>query len=231
MKAYGGDVLLIPVETDISTSKIIEKINTISFASNKTIVELQKSIYFPTQEIKTKPAIFLDRDGTINKDIEYLHESEKFQLIPNVLHGLKKMQNMGYRLIIITNQAGIGLGYFTKEDFYSVNRKMFRMFSEESINIDKIYFCPHNITDNCDCRKPKTGLIEQAKKDLNLDWDHSYMIGDKTADIQTGLNAGLKTILVKTGTAGKDREYQIKSDYVAKNLLDAANWILEQERK
>ncbi len=231
LAAHGGEVLLIPVKTAISTSKIIDKINTNISATGKTVIELQNSVYFPVPEIKTKPAIFLDRDGTINKDIEYLHEPEKFQLIPNAIPGLKKMQDMEFRLIIITNQGGIGLGYFTKEDFYNVNRKMFHLFSESGIKIDKIYFCPHNVTENCTCRKPKTGLIQQAKNDLNLDMDQSFIIGDKTADIQTGKNAGLKSILVRTGTAGKDREYQIKSDFIAKDLLDAANWILQQERK
>lgn len=231
VEIYGGKVLLIPVTTDTSTSKIINKIYTNISGTGEPVTELQNSVYIPVPEMKSKPAIFLDRDGTINKDIEYLHEPDKFQLIPNAIPGLKKMQDMGFRLIIITNQGGIGLGYFTKEDFYSVNRKMFSLFSEQSIKIDKIYFCPHNVTENCTCRKPKTGLIEQAKKDLNPDMDQSFMIGDKTADIQTGKNAGLKNILVRTGKAGQDKEYQIKPDFIAKDLLDAANWILEQERK
>ena len=231
LAAHGGKVLLIPIETATSTSKIINKINTNISGTGKPVSDLQNSVYIPVPEMKSKPAIFLDRDGTINKDIEYLHEPEKFQLIPNAIPGLKKMQDMGFRLIIITNQGGIGLGYFTKEDFYNVNRKMFRLFSKDGIKIDKIYFCPHNVTENCTCRKPKTGLIEQAKKDLNPDMDQSFMIGDKTADIQAGKNAGLKSILVRTGKAGQDKEYQIKPDFIAKDLLDAASWILEQERK
>ena len=138
---------------------------------------------------------------------------------------------MGYRLIIITTQAGIGLGYFSKEDFYRINRYMFRLLSEEGIQIDKIYFCPHNITDHCSCRKPKTGLIEQAQNDLSIEMEHSFFIGDKTSDIQAGKNAGLKTILVKTGKAGSEQEYPVKPNYIANDLLDAANWILDQERK
>jgi len=227
---YGGKALLIPVETQTSTSKIIEKVKLLSSSSNP-IVEFEKSIYFPKTESKSRPAIFLDRDGTINFDYEYIHEEEKFQLLPNVLVGLKKMQDMDFRLIIVTNQAGIGLGYFTKEDFYRINRHMFRLFSEKEIKIDKIYFCPHNVTENCSCRKPKTGLIKQAQSDLNIDMKHSFFIGDKTSDIQTGVNAGLKTILVTSGKKENDKDYSVKPDYITKDLLEAANWILEQERK
>lgn len=226
---YGGEALLIPIKTKVSTSKIIEKIN-YSGPANKSVVEFQRAIYFPIQQTKAQPAIFLDRDGTINVDIEYLHEPEKFELLPNVIAGLKKLQDMEYRLIVITTQAGIGLGYFTKEDFFRVNRKMFQLLSEENIKIDKIYFCPHSISENCNCRKPKTGLLDQAQQDLNIDMNHSFMIGDKLSDIQAGINANLQTILVKSGKEEKKKEL-IKANYEAEDLLDAANWILEQERK
>ncbi len=229
--ACGGQILLIPIETPTSTSKIIEKIRQLATTPNDTVVEYQRTVHFPQFQIKSKPAIFLDRDGTINADIEYLHEPEKFQLLPNALAGLKKMQNMGYRLILITTQAGIGLGYFTKEDFYRVNRTMFQQLAAQRVMIDKIYFCPHNITEDCACRKPKTALIEQAKKDLNIDLEHSFMIGDRTVDIQTGIHAGLRTILVATGKSGQDGEYKVTPDYTAKDLLDAANWILARERQ
>jgi D-glycero-D-manno-heptose 1,7-bisphosphate phosphatase len=228
---YGGEVLLIPIETKSSTSKIIAKIQSISNDAGNSVVEFERAVYFPTRKTKAKPAIFLDRDGTINEEIEYLHEPEKFKLLPNALTGLKKLRDMDYRLIIVTTQAGIGLGYFTKEDFFRVNRKMFGLLADENIEIDKIYFCPHNVTEDCSCRKPKIGLIEQAQKDLNIDMAHSYIIGDKTADIQAGVNANLRTILVQTGHAGKDKEFPVQPDFVAEDLLDAANWILTRERE
>lgn len=229
LTAHGGKAVLIPIESDTSSSKIIEKIRS-GATDSPSFIRFENQVHLPLQESKSKPAIFLDRDGTINVDTEYLHEPEKFKLLSGVLPGLKKMQDMGFRLIIVTNQAGIGLGYFTKEDFYRINRRMFQLLAKQNIQIDKIYFCPHNITENCNCRKPKTGLIERAQQDLNIDMSHSFMIGDTTIDILTGKNAGLKTILVETGKGGKDGKYRVQADFIAKDLLAAAEWILALER-
>ncbi|NOY77981.1 MAG: HAD family hydrolase [Calditrichaeota bacterium] len=162
--------------------------------------------------------------------MEYLHDPQKFKLLPNVLEGLKKLQDMGYRLVIVTNQGGIGLGYYTEEDFYRVNREMFRQLAPAGIKIDKIYFCPHSITEKCTCRKPNTGLIERAVADLNIDLPNSFFIGDKTIDLETGRRAGIRKILVRTGHAGTDATYSVTPDYVADDLLDAAQWMLRQER-
>jgi len=123
------------------------------------------------------------------------------------------------------------LGYFTKEDFYKINKKMFKDIAEKKIIIDKIYFCPHSLSEDCNCRKPKTGLFERGKEELNIDMERSFMIGDKTDDIQAGKNAGVKTILVKTGHAGKDKNYDVKPDFVAEDLLDAAKIIKREEGK
>ena len=231
VEAYGGKILLIPVETPTSTTKILEKIRSGGSQNWNQIVEFDRAVYFPAPKPEPRPAVFLDRDGTINEDVEYLSDPEQLQLLPNALEGLKKLQDMGYRLVIVTTQAGIGLGYFRVEDFYRVNRRMFQLLSPAGVVIDKIYFCPHSLAENCPCRKPRTKLLEQAQKDLNIDMAHSYIIGDKTSDIQTGINAGIRTILVQTGKAGKDGEYDVQPDYIARDLLDAANWILEQERK
>ena len=108
---------------------------------------------------------------------------------------------------------------------------MLSQLSGAGILVDKIYFCPHSMADNCECRKPGQALIERARADLNLDLSHSIMIGDRSSDIVTGKRAGMKTVLVKTGAAGKDGLYQAEADYRAKDLLDAANWILRQERE
>lgn len=228
VESYGGRVLLIPLETSISTTRLIEQIRASGEAASR-VVEYERAVYFPSPTPEARPAVFLDRDGTINVDVEYLHEPEKFQLLPNAVAGLKLLQELGFRLVIVTTQAGIGLGYFRVEDFFRVNRRMFQLLSPEGVLIDKIYFCPHSVTENCSCRKPKTGLIQQAQKDLNLDLSRSYFIGDKTVDVQTGKNAGLTTILVRTGKAGEDGEYPVKPDYVAEDLLDAARWIAARE--
>lgn len=230
VESFGGKIILVPIETQVSTSSLVEKIKGEHGDKSDIVLEYERSVYFPASQTKSQQAIFLDRDGTINVDIEYLHEPEKLQLLPNALAGLKQFQNMGFKLVIITTQAGIGLGYFTKEDFYRVNRKMFQLLKEESILIDKIYFCPHSISDNCGCRKPATKLIEQAQEDLNINMASSFMIGDKTSDILAGKNAGVQTILVKTGSAGKDNEFDVRPDFTANDLLDASEWVLEKER-
>lgn len=229
--SVGGKVVLIPVESQISTSEIIRRIASAECAGNQTVVEKNGAVHFERKLSKAVPAVFLDRDGTINEEVEYLHEPEKFKLLPNVLKGLKKLQNMGYRLVIVTNQGAIGLGYYTKEDFYRVNRRMFQDFAPAGVNIDKIYFCPHNAAENCACRKPNTELIDRAVRDLNIDLSNSFIIGDKTSDLETGRRAGIRTILVKTGHAGKDGLFAVKADYTAEDLLDAAGWILQKERK
>jgi len=139
------------------------------------------------------------------------------------------MQDMEFKLVIVTSQGGIGLGYFTNEDFYKVNREMFKKFASYKIIIDKIYFCPHSKGDKCKCRKPETALFELAKKALCIDFKGSWMIGDKTSDIEAGRRIGLKTILIKSGKI--DSEFDVKANYEATDLVDAAKFILKDERK
>ncbi len=228
VEAYGGKAVVLPLVEGISTTEMINKILKVYGKEQR---EQEKEGEIKKEKLKVSQAVFLDRDGVINKEVEYLHEPEKFELLPNVLEGLKMLQDMGYKLIIVTTQAGIGLGYFTKEDFYKVNKKMFKDIAEKKIIIDKIYFCPHSLSEDCNCRKPKIGLFERGKEELNLDMKRSFMIGDKTDDIMAGKNAGLKTILVKTGHAGKDKNYDVKPDFIADDLLDAAKIIKREEGK
>ncbi len=221
VEEYGGQVILIPMKEGVSSTKIIEKIATLTENNNNG----------EKKPLKSYPAVFLDRDGVINEEVEYLHEPEKFKLLPGVVEGLKELQNMGYKLIIVTSQAGIGLGYFTKEDFYKVNKEMFKQFSKEKIIIDKVYFCPHSKKDNCDCRKPAIGMIKRGEEEENINLARSFIIGDKTSDILAGKNAGLKTILVKTGHVGNDKEFDVKADFIARDMVDAVKFIKEVEGK
>jgi len=124
-------------------------------------------------------------------------------------------------LVVITNQPGIGLGYYTKEDFFKVNKEMLKQLSSHNILIDKIYFCPHSKSEKCSCRKPSIGLIERSREELNLDLKKSFVIGDKSSDILAGKKAGMKTILI-----GDDRE--AKPDFIARNLVEAATWIRKE---
>ena len=229
IEEYGGEVKIIPITEEISTTSIIKKAATV-LCDSDYYVEKGEAVHLKRLHLKQSPAIFLDRDGTINEEILYLHEPEKFKLLPNALEGIKKFQDMGYKIVIVTNQPGIGMGYFTEEDFYRVNREMLKQFSKAGILIDKIYFCPHSKAEKCPCRKPNTALLQRAKEDLNLDITHSFVIGDKTSDIETGKRAGIRTILVKTGFKGEDEEYSVKPDFVADDLLHAAQIVLSLEQ-
>ncbi|MGI6681084.1 MAG: HAD-IIIA family hydrolase [Bdellovibrionota bacterium] len=215
IESYGGKVELIPVVKDVSTTKVIKKI--IDLYGVEGCTSYDESIKY-----EKRPAVFLDRDGVINEEIEYLSEPEKFKLLPNVAEGIKAFQDMGYRIIVVTNQPGIGLGYYTKEDFFKVTKQMFKELSPHGICFDKIYYSPHSKSDNSTWRKPDIGMILQAKKDLNVDLENSFLIGDKTLDIKCAKNAGVKSILVKTGAAGTDKLFDVPPDFVADDLLEAS---------
>ena len=222
VEKYGGEIMLLPLEEGLSTTALIEKILRV-FGEKKEEVTITKK---ETRE--QQKAVLIDRDGTINEEIEYLHEPEKFKLLPHVGEGLKKMQDLGYKIIIVTTQAGIGIGYFTKEDFYKVNREMFAQLKPYGIIVDKIYFATHAKT--ADGKNPKIGLLERAREEADLDLKQCISIGDKTGDIHSGKELGCKTVAMKTGHACADKQYPVEADYVAEDLLDAASWIEKQTR-
>ncbi len=227
IESMGGEVVLIPVEETVSTTQLIQK------ASNpcqKRNMCQENTEHIALPRHKKSPALFLDRDGTINEELLYLHQPDELKFTPNALEGIKKFQEMGYRIIIVTNQPGIGLGYYTKQDFYAVNREMMKAFSQAGIFIDKIYFCPHSKADNCDCRKPGQAFVNRAVEELNIDPEKSIMIGDKTSDIEFGKIAGMTTILMNRGFKGEDNEFTSFADYTVETILKAAELILAEER-
>lgn len=179
-------------------------------------------------------AVFLDRDGTINVDTAYLHKPEDFEFIPGSIEAIKILQDLGYKRIVTTSQSGIGRGYYTEKDMESVNEHMTSELAKEGVTIDGIYFCPHHAEEGigkykveCKCRKPMTGLIDEAVAEHDIDLAQSYVIGDKTDDILMGKNAGCRTVLVRTGKGGKDGHFDVQPDYTADNLLEAAKRIKE----
>ena len=171
-------------------------------------------------------AVFFDRDGVIVEDVGYHYKIEDFKFIPNTIEGLKLLKN--YKLIIVTNQSGIGRGYYKTEDFLKFNNHLLNELKKCNIKIEKTYYCPHKPQDNCKCRKPKIKLIKDAEKEFNVDLSKSFMIGDKKKDIEMARNAGCKSILVLTGYGMKEKENS-KADYIAKDLLEAAKWIKEND--
>ena len=212
IQAYGGRVELIPLVTSTSTSATIATV-------------LSKSTHhLPAPSSEARPCVFLDRDGVINRDIGYLHQPEQFEFLPGVLDGLRKLSEAGFALVLVTNQAGIGLGYFRHEDFYQVNRAMFKAMAPSGAGLDKIYYCPHGVNDGCDCRKPQSGMIERGFEELNLIREKSWMIGDLETDIQAGKKAKLKTVRITDEEHGEGSE----ADAHALNLSLAADFILGQ---
>lgn len=174
-------------------------------------------------------AVFLDRDGVINQEKGYVHKIENFHFFPYTFRALKKIPQE-YKKIVITNQSGISRGMYTQADFEKLNKWMLSELEKNDIKIDKVYFCSHHPDDNCSCRKPKPGLIAQAQNEFDLDLKNSWLIGDKTSDILAGKNAGCKTILVKSGFAGKDGLFMVKPDYEVLDLEKAVK-IIEKSNK
>jgi D-glycero-D-manno-heptose 1,7-bisphosphate phosphatase len=176
-------------------------------------------------------AVFLDRDGTINVDKEYIFKIKDFAFISGSVKALQLLQDAGFLLIIITSQSGIGRGYYSMKDYNALNRHMLAELKKNKVKIKKVYYCPHSPEESCKCRKPSTFFIREAQKRYNINLKESYCIGDKTADIKMGKNAGCITILVKTGKAGKDKKFAVKPDNTAKDLYDAARLVLKNEAK
>lgn len=175
-----------------------------------------------------RKAIFLDRDGVLVEDIGFVHKIKDFKLVPNAIEGLKLLKN--YELFIITNQSGIGREIYKTKDFVKFNNHMLKELKKHSIEIKKTYYCPHKPEDNCDCRKPKTKFLKEVEKEFNIDLKKSFVIGDRKSDFEMGRNAGCKTVYVLAGNEINDKN-AIKPDYFAKDLLDAARWVIENDNK
>ena len=147
-----------------------------------------------------KKTIFLDRDGVINKEVNYLHKIDDFEFIEGIFEACDYLQSIGYSIIIVTNQSGIARNYYKDEDFNILTDWMIAEFKKNNIDILDIYYCPHGPNSKCNCRKPKPGLLLEAKIQHNIDMKNSWMIGDKEDDIQAAMYAGIKnTVLVRSG--------------------------------
>lgn len=184
--------------------------------------------------IRADKVIFLDRDGTITEEKDFVSKIEEIKLIPGSREALKTLQELGYKLIIVSNQSGIARGIMTGEQVEKVNSFILKELDKEGIKIEGIYYCPHHPDENCDCRKPRIGLIRRALQDHHLKLKGAWMIGDKLSDVLLGKNIKGKSILVLTGYGqGTKQKIELnadvydwhKPDYIAKDLLEAASFI------
>lgn len=179
-----------------------------------------------------KVAVFLDRDGTINEDTGYLDSQEKLVIIAGVPSAIKRLNSKGFKVVVITNQSGVARGYFSRDALDAINKRLEDILKKDDAHLDGIYYCPHHPDDNCECRKPKTGMLEKAKKDLHINLEQSYVVGDKVSDVEIARKIGGKGILVLTGM-GKNEEKRLihKPSYIADDLKDAVEWIIKDRDK
>ena len=208
---------------------------------NATVEEL-KSGLIQSKNLKNKQrAIFIDRDGTMNVSKGFISKADDLELIPGTIDAIKAINKSGALAIVITNQPVIARGECSFEELHNIHNKLKTLLGEKGAFVDDIFYCPHHpdkgfegevpeLKFDCECRKPKTGMIEEAVKKYNIDLSKSYMVGDSTMDLETARNAGIKSVLVDTGFAGNDGKYDRSCDIEADNLLDAVEKIIKDFR-
>jgi len=175
-------------------------------------------------------AIFLDRDGTVNvgtPTYERVDSVHKVKLLPKTIKALELLSKLNYLVFFVTNQAGLAEGLITELQFDEINSRVLELIEPSGISVEKTFICPHGEESNCDCRKPKPGLLINAAREYDLDLNQSWMIGDRPSDVMTGVNAGTKTILVKTGVPTVESP---QADKTLPSLLEAAEYITSQEQ-
>jgi D-glycero-D-manno-heptose 1,7-bisphosphate phosphatase len=185
-------------------------------------------------------AIFIDRDGTLNEEVGYITEISQFRLFDFAAESIKLINDAGWYAVIVTNQAGIARGEYTEEFLRQLHAEMESSLLKQGARLDAIYYCPHHpdfgvspYRQDCDCRKPKPGLIEKAAKDLSLDLRDCYVIGDRIRDVETGHAAGARSVMVMTGYGREEYRDQHATwlrqpAHVCENLLEAVRWILNK---
>ena len=180
-------------------------------------------------------AVFLDRDGTIIEDVGYIGERGRVKFLPGVGEAVRSLNENGFRVIIVTNQAGVARGYFTEQTVRGLNRYIQGALAEQGARIDMIYYCPHHIDGvieeyrrECYCRKPNPGMIEVAAREFDINLADSFVIGDKISDVEAGRRAGCRTALIAGEDPPDNKEGVIMTaDYVAPDLCQAVEWLVK----
>ena len=208
---------------------------------NATVEELKSGLIQSKNLKKKQRAIFLDRDGTMNVSKGFISKADDLELIPGTIDAIKAINKSGALAIVITNQPVIARGECSFEELHNIHNKLKTLLGEKGAFVDDIFYCPHHpdkgfdgevpeLKFDCECRKPKTGMIDEAVKKYNIDLSKSYMVGDSTMDLETARNAGIKSVLVDTGFAGNDGKYDRSCDIEADNLFDAVEKIIKDFR-
>lgn len=185
---------------------------------------------------RTYTAVFLDRDGTMARDVPYCSKPEDLELLPTVAEGIRLLNHHGFKTVIVTNQSGIARGYFTEEMLHRIHQKLRDDLAKIGAFIDAIYYCPHHPDDQCQCRKPNAGLLYRAASELQIDLASSYIIGDKLLDVAAAEKAGCRVVLVpssepETGLFKNAQALAAGIDHICGNFYDAAAWIVSQQEK
>jgi D-glycero-D-manno-heptose 1,7-bisphosphate phosphatase len=185
-----------------------------------------------------KPAVFIDRDGTINEEMGYVNHVNRFRILPGVPQAIRMLNRHGFLVLVVSNQSGVARGYYPLDLVKTLHQILLTRIREKKGSIDEIFFCPHHpagsipeFSRDCDCRKPKIGLIQQACKSFEIDLQRSFVVGDMCTDIELAHRAGLTGVLVKTGYGLGEIEYILPQKtaqpaHIAEDLLDAVRWIL-----
>ncbi|MEM9805571.1 MAG: D-glycero-beta-D-manno-heptose 1,7-bisphosphate 7-phosphatase [Cyanobacteria bacterium P01_D01_bin.56] len=176
--------------------------------------------------MSAKKYVVFDRDGTLIHERHYLSDPEQIELIPGIVVGLRLLAELGFGLIIVTNQSGIGRGYFSEHKLAEIHARLTQLLAEEQISLDGIFYCPHTPHDGCDCRKPRPGMLLQAAQRFHFDPAQCFVVGDKPCDINLGKAVGATTILVKTGYGMEtDKQAVVNPDYLVDTVKDIASTI------
>ncbi len=190
----------------------------------------------------SRPAVFLDRDGTLTEEVGYVNHPRRLRLLPRSARAIRRLNEVGVAAIVVTNQAGVARGYFSEEVLQAVNAALVAQLKAEGAHLDAIYVCPHHPTEgeppyrlDCDCRKPKPGLLHRAAADHGVDLTRSTLVSDRPSDLVAARAVGAAAVLVLTGYGLGEWEYRrarfpLEPDHVAPDLLDAVEWVLARRR-